>query len=154
MTTLVRGAARGREAVGQDALELMQRLYPFCRSLTGDGVRATFQALEDLIPITRTEIPSGTKVFDWIVPDEWNIRDAYIADADGTRVVDFRDSTLHVVSYSEPVRTTLPLEALRERLHSAPGPAGPDPLPDVLLRAHLGLLPLAPAAAGSAPGRL
>ena len=92
MTTLVRGAARGREAVGHDALELMQRLYPFCRSLTGDGVRATFQALEDLIPITRTEIPSGTKVFDWIVPDEWNIRDAYIADADGNRVVDFRDS--------------------------------------------------------------
>ena len=120
MTTLVRGAARGREAVGHDALELMQRLYPFCRSLTGDGVRATFQVLEDLIPITRTEIPSGTKVFDWIVPDEWNIRDAYIADADGTRVVDFRESTLHVVSYSEPVRTRLPLEALRERLHSLP----------------------------------
>jgi aminopeptidase-like protein len=116
----VRGAARGREAVGHDALELMQRLYPFCRSLTGDGVRATFQALEDLIPLKRTEIPSGTRVFDWIVPDEWNIRDAYIADAAGNRVVDFRDSTLHVVSYSEPVRTTLSLEALRERLHTLP----------------------------------
>ena len=87
-------------------------------------------------------------MFDWIVPDEWNIRDAYIADADGTRVVDFRDSTLHVVSYSEPVRATLPLEALRERLHTPPGPAGRHPLPDLLLRAHLGLLPLAPAAAG------
>ena len=116
----VREAARGREAVGHEALELMQRLYPFCRSLTGDGVRATFRALEDLIPIKQTEIPSGTRVFDWIVPDEWNLRDAYIADAAGTRVVDFRDSTLHVVSYSEPVRTTLPLEALRERLHTLP----------------------------------
>ena len=105
MTTAVREAARGREAVGHEALELMQRLYPLCRSLTGDGVRATFDALEDQIPIKRTEIPSGTRVFDWIVPDEWNLRDAYIADADGTRVVDFRDSTLHVVSYSEPVRT-------------------------------------------------
>jgi aminopeptidase-like protein len=116
----VREAARGREAVGHEALELMQQLYPFCRSLTGDGVRATFRALEDRIPIKQTEIPSGTRVFDWIVPDEWNIRDAYIADAAGTRVVDFRDSTLHVVSYSEPVRTTLSLEALRERLHTLP----------------------------------
>ena len=120
VTMAVRAAARGREAIGHEALELMQRLYPFCRSLTGDGVRATFRALEDLIPIKQTEIPSGTRVFDWIVPDEWNLRDAYIADAAGTRVVDFRDSTLHVVSYSEPVRTTLPLEALRERLHTLP----------------------------------
>jgi aminopeptidase-like protein len=123
----VREAARGSQAVGHEALELMQRLYPFCRSLTGDGVRATFRALEDLIPIKQTEIPSGTRVFDWIVPDEWNIRDAYIAAADGTRVVDFRRSTLHVVSYSEPVRATLPLEALRERLHTLPGQ--PDVIP-------------------------
>jgi aminopeptidase-like protein len=125
--TLVREAPGGREAVGHEAFELMQRLYPFCRSLTGNGVRATFDALEDLIPITRTEIPSGAKLFDWIVPDEWNIRDAYIADTDGTRVVDFRDSTLHVVSYSEPVRTVLPLEALRERLHTLP--EQPDVIP-------------------------
>ena len=98
----------------------MRRLFPLCRSLTGDGVRATFDILEEEIPIARTEIPSGTRVFDWIVPDEWNLRDAYIAAPDGTRVVDFRDSTLHVVSYSEPVHATLPLDELRERLHTLP----------------------------------
>jgi aminopeptidase-like protein len=111
---------RQPDTIGRDAFHLMHRLLPLCRSLTGEGVRSTFDILEEEIPITRTEIPSGTKVFDWIVPDEWNIRDAYIAAADGSRVVDFQRSSLHVVSYSEPVRTTLPLEALRERLHTLP----------------------------------
>ena len=106
--------------VGREAHELARRLFPLCRSLTGGGVRATFDLLEEHVPIRRTEIPSGTKVFDWTVPDEWNIRDAYIAAPDGTRVVDFRRSPLHVVSYSEPVRTRLPLDALRERLHTLP----------------------------------
>jgi aminopeptidase-like protein len=124
---MLTAGARDRETVGRDAYELMRRLFPLCRSLTGDGVRATFDALEAEIPITRTEIPSGTRVFDWIVPDEWNVRDAYIADSDGRRVVDFRRSNLHLVSYSEPVRTTLPLEALRERLHTLP--EQPDVIP-------------------------
>ena len=112
---------------GRDAYELMRRLFPLCRSLTGSGVRATFDLLEETIPIARVEIPSGTRLFDWVVPDEWNIRDAYIAAADGTRVVDFRRSSLHVVSYSEPVRATLPLEELRERLHTLPD--RPDVIP-------------------------
>jgi aminopeptidase-like protein len=120
VTTVLGGGSRQTEAIGRDAYNLMRRLFPLCRSLTGGGVRATFDLLEEEIPVTRTEIPSGTRVFDWIVPDEWNIRDAYIATADGTRVVDFRRSTLHVVSYSEPVRATLPLEALRKRLHTLP----------------------------------
>jgi aminopeptidase-like protein len=120
VTTALTGGAAATDAVGRDAYELMRRLFPLCRSLTGDGVRATFDVLEDHIPVTRREIPSGTKIFDWIVPDEWNIRDAYIADPDGVRVVDFRRSSLHVVSYSEPVRTTLPLEQLRARLHTLP----------------------------------
>jgi aminopeptidase-like protein len=98
----------------------MQRLFPLCRSLTGGGVRETFDVLEEYVPITRTEVPSGTRVFDWVVPDEWNIRDAYVTAPDGRRLVDLRDSTLHVVSYSEPVRATLPLGELRERLFTLP----------------------------------
>jgi aminopeptidase-like protein len=120
VTTALEGDALGAEATGGDAYELMERLFPLCRSLTGQGVRDTFDVLEEVIPVTRTEIPSGTRVFDWIVPDEWNIRDAYVAAPDGTRVVDFRRSSLHVVSCSEPVRATLPLDELRERLHTLP----------------------------------
>jgi aminopeptidase-like protein len=114
-------------STGQTAYELMRRLFGLCRSLTGDGVRATFDILAEHIPIERTEVPSGTQVFDWIVPDEWNIRDAYVAAPDGSRVIDFRDSSLHVVSYSEPVRATLPLDELRERLYTLP--EQPDAIP-------------------------
>ena len=120
MTSALASPGRHADAVGSEAFDLMRRLFPLCRSLTGDGVRATFDVLEELIPISRTEIASGTEVFDWVIPDEWNIRDAYIATSDGTRVVDFRASNLHVVSYSEPVRATLSLEQLRERLHTLP----------------------------------
>jgi aminopeptidase-like protein len=120
VTTVLTGGAATSDAVGRDAYELMRRLFPLCRSLTGDGVRSTFDLIEEEIPIARSEIPSGTRVFDWVVPDEWNIRDAYIAAPDGTRVVDFRRSSLHVVSYSEPVRATLPLEELRPRLFTLP----------------------------------
>src|SRR6202046_2396793 len=108
------------EALGSQAYDLMRRLFPLCRSLTGNGVRDTLDVLEEYIPLQRTEIASGTRVFDWTVPDEWNIRDAYIATPDGQRVVDFRRSSLHVVSYSEPVRTRLSLDELRERLHTLP----------------------------------
>jgi aminopeptidase-like protein len=116
-----------REHVGLDAYELMRRLYPFCRSLTGDGVRATFDVLEEQIPLARTEIPSGSRVCDWIVPEEWNLREAHITAPDGNRVVDSNDSTLHVVSYSEPVRARLSLEQLRGRLHTLP--KQPDVIP-------------------------
>jgi aminopeptidase-like protein len=108
------------EQLGDRALELMHRLFPLCRSLTGSGVRATFDILRDYVPLRCSELPSGTPVFDWTVPDEWTIRDAYIASADGTRVVDFQRCNLHVVSYSEPVHATLSLEQLRPHLHSLP----------------------------------
>ncbi len=112
---------------GRDAYELTRRLFPLCRSLTGSGVSETFDVIQEYIPIQRVETASGTRVFDWRVPDEWNIRDAYIATPDGTRVVDFRNSTLHVVSYSEPVRTRMPLEELKQRLHTLPDQ--PDVIP-------------------------
>src|SRR5437868_9781180 len=102
------------DAIGAEAYELMRRLFPLCRSLTGSGVRATFDVLAEHIPLERTEIATGTQVFDWKVPDEWNIHDAFIATAEGNRIVDFRASSLHVVSYSEPVRARMSLGALRE----------------------------------------
>jgi aminopeptidase-like protein len=99
---------------------LMRALYPLCRSITGNGVRHTLDLVEEWIPLERTEVPTGTKVFDWEIPNEWNIRDAYISDRHGKRLVDFRDHNLHVMSYSAPVRRSMTLEELRPHLHSLP----------------------------------
>lgn len=101
---------------------LVEELYPICRSITGDGVRDTLAriARELPAPMVRHEVPSDTEVLDWTVPREWNIRDAWIADATGARVVDFRASNLHVVNYSAPVRARMPLAELRPRLHTLP----------------------------------
>jgi aminopeptidase-like protein len=106
--------------VGVEMHDLMARLYPICRSLTGDGVRETFRILEQEVPLETTEIPSGTQVFDWTLPREWNIRDAWIAGPGGNRVVDFKDSNLHVLGYSVPVSIRLPLDELREHLYTHP----------------------------------
>ena len=95
-------------------------LYPLCRSLTGDGVRSTLREIGKRIRLTTHEVPSGTPVLDSTVPDEWNIRDAYIATTDGRRIVDFRASNLHVVGYSEPVRAEMTLAELRPHLHTLP----------------------------------
>ncbi|MEU0510269.1 DUF4910 domain-containing protein [Amycolatopsis sp. NPDC006125] len=99
---------------------LVERLYPLCRSITGDGVRATLDVIGEHVPLERHEVPTGTQVFDWTVPQEWNIRDAWIADADGKRVVDFAESNLHVVGYSVPVSATMSLAELRPHLHTLP----------------------------------
>ena len=115
------------EWVGAEMHALMTELYPICRSLTGDGVRATFSILEREIPLQRTEVPSGTQVFDWTLPREWNIRDAWIARPDGSRIVDFRESNLHVLGYSTPVNERLQLSELREHLFTHPD--NPDWIP-------------------------
>lgn len=107
-------------SAGERMHALASELYPICRSITGDGVRTTLRELGKRIPLELHEVASGTQVLDWTVPDEWNIEDAYIATADGERVVDFRASNLHVVSYSEPVRAEMTLAELRPHLHTHP----------------------------------
>jgi aminopeptidase-like protein len=98
----------------------LERLYPICRSITGDGVRRTLEDLAMDLPLERKAVPSGTAVHDWVVNDEWNVREAWIADEDGNRVVDFREHNLHLVGYSVPVRARMTLEELRPHLHALP----------------------------------
>ncbi len=108
------------EDSGREMHALATELFPICRSITGDGLRTTLRRIQKEIPISIVEVPSGTPVLDWTVPDEWNIRDAWIADASGERIVDFRKSNLHVVNYSSPVRERVSLSDLKSRLHSLP----------------------------------
>ena len=86
-----------QETLGDRMHALAARLYPICRSITGNGVRQSLRILSEMIPLELHEVPSGTPVFDWTVPREWNIRDAYVANARGERVIDFRRHNLHVV---------------------------------------------------------
>lgn len=99
---------------------LAAELYPFCRSITGDGVRSTLRRLAQDIPLEVREIPSGTQVFDWTVPEEWNIREAWIKDPQGREVVNLANHNLHVVGYSTPVREKMLLSELKSRLFSLP----------------------------------
>jgi len=117
--------AEAREAVniefehcGPFMHQLMACLFPICRSITGDGVRETLRILQGLIPLKVFEVPSGTKVFDWTVPKEWNIRDAYVLDPKGRKIIDFKKNNLHVLGYAVPVDRSLPLSELQEHLHS------------------------------------
>ena len=106
--------------VGAEMYALVAELYPICRSITGDGVRRTLEILRKRVAVDVHEVPTGTPVFDWTVPKEWNVRDAYVAAADGRRVIDFRRSNLHLMGYSVPVRERLSLARLREHLFSRP----------------------------------
>jgi aminopeptidase-like protein len=107
--------------VGEELYKLVAELYPICRSITGDGVRRTLEIVErELGGLEVSEVPTGTQVLDWTVPREWNVRDAWVADAAGRRVVDFQASNLHLVSYSVPVRATIGLAELREHLFTLP----------------------------------
>jgi aminopeptidase-like protein len=108
------------QATGREMHALAAELYPLCRSITGDGVRSTLRRLAQDIPLAVREVPSGTQVFDWTVPEEWNIREAWIKDPHGRVVVSFANHNLHVVGYSTPVRERMPLSELKPRLFSLP----------------------------------
>src|SRR4030066_2561752 len=109
MCTNDTGKPGSDKEIGLQIPQLMTELYPICRSITGDGLRRTLEILRRHIPLEVREVPSGTRVFDWTVPREWNIRDAYIKNSKGKKIVDFRKSNLHVVSYSIPVKTRISL---------------------------------------------
>ena len=114
-------AAHGPSAeAGASMYGLMAELFPLCRSITGAGLRDTLDRIGQILPLQLSEVPTGSPAFDWTVPKEWNIRDAWVANARGERVIDFRASNLHVVNYSPPVRRRLSLDDLRPHLHTLP----------------------------------
>lgn len=106
--------------IGGEIYRLAGEIYPICRSITGDGVRETLGVLGRHVPLEVREVPTGTQVFDWTVPREWNIADAYVKDACGRRVIDFKASNLHVVGYSAPVHTRLSLAELKKHIFTLP----------------------------------
>ena len=109
-----------REELVRQMRSLIEELYPICRSITGDGLRETLRAVAGRVPLVLSEVPSGTPVLDWTIPDEWNVTDAWVANPSGRRVIDFRRSNLHVLNYSEPVRRKLPLAELKSFLFTLP----------------------------------
>ncbi|HEY3663181.1 MAG TPA: DUF4910 domain-containing protein, partial [Chthoniobacterales bacterium] len=106
-------------ASGVEMHDLITRLFPICRSITGEGVRETLRIIQEQVPIEMFEVPSGTKVFDWTVPKEWNIRDAWIKNSAGDRLVDFQSLNLHVVGYSPPIHRQMKLAELRPHLFTS-----------------------------------
>ncbi len=100
--------------------ELFDRLFPLCRSITGPGLRQTLDILNEYMPLQRFSTPSGTRIFDWEVPKEWRIREAWLKGPDGEKIIDFSDSNLHVINYSGPINARLSLEELRPHLHTIP----------------------------------
>jgi len=107
-------------AAGERIHALAAELFPICRSITGEGVRETLSLMRRHAALEVHEVATGTRVFDWTIPKEWNIRAAHIKDPAGKTIVDFRNSNLHVQGYSVPVRARLPLAELKKHLHSLP----------------------------------
>ena len=116
-----RAALVDAQSAGAEMFGWMTELYPICRSITGEGFRETQRYLQQIVPDLQVRsVPSGTQCFDWTVPAEWNIRDAYVVGPDGQKVIDFQQSNLHVVNYSTPIDQRMPLHQLREHLHTLP----------------------------------
>lgn len=113
-------AAEAPYDLGGEIHALASRLYPICRSLTGQGVRETLDMLAARFPLQRRCVASGTPLFDWTAPREWNIRDAFVKSADGQRIVDFANSNLHVVGYSMPIHKRVSLDELKRHVHTLP----------------------------------
>lgn len=109
---------------GSEMYDLISALYPYCRSITGNGVRKTLDIVSAIIPLKISEIPTGTKVFDWEIPKEWNISDAFIKDANGNKILDFNELNLHVLNYSTPVNKQVSLDELKKHLFTLPGQPG------------------------------
>jgi aminopeptidase-like protein len=107
-------------STGAELYRFATELFPICRSITGNGIRETLTRIQLRVPLNITEVASGTDVFDWTVPKEWNIRDAFIKDASGARIVDFEHSNLHLVGYSTPVHAVMSLGELKEHLFTLP----------------------------------
>ena len=106
---------------GQEIYQWATDLFPICRSITGQGFRDTLIYIQNILPSLKIfEVKSGTKVFDWEIPDEWNISEAYITDENDKKIIDFKDNNLHVVGYSEAIDEWLSLEELQKNLHSLP----------------------------------
>lgn len=116
----IRSTGDAEVDVGIRIYALAARLFPICRSITGDGVRETLQILGQQIDLTQYEVPTGTPVLDWTVPQEWNIRDAYIKNPSGEKVLDLAENNLHVLGYSIPVQKTMPLGELKSHIHTLP----------------------------------
>ncbi|MCK5613605.1 DUF4910 domain-containing protein [Candidatus Pacearchaeota archaeon] len=109
-----------KHEVGNRMCQLMSDLYPICRSITGNGVRESLAKVKEIIPLQVHEVPSETQVFDWTVPREWNIKDAYVKNSKGERVIDFRKSNLHVLGYSTAICKKVSLKELKDHLFTVP----------------------------------
>ncbi|MGC2804166.1 MAG: DUF2172 domain-containing protein, partial [Candidatus Acidiferrum sp.] len=106
--------------LGNRLHSLVSELYPICSSITGNGLREILRRIGQRIPLQVHEVPTGTQVFDWTVPREWNIRDAYVRNSRGEKIIDFRNSNLHVLNYSVPVKAKLSLSELKQHLFALP----------------------------------
>ena len=113
-------SAEALAGLGEEMFRLIRRLYPICRSITGNGVRESLEILKEHIPLTIHEVPSGTPVFDWTVPKEWNIKDAYVKNSAGEKIVDFQKCNLHVLNHSLPLQKKVSLSELKAHVFTLP----------------------------------
>ena len=106
--------------IGEQIYSLIAELFPICRSITGQGLRQTLKIIGGYIPLEIHEVPTGTKVFDWTIPKEWNIRDAYVKNSKGQKIINFQESNLHVLNYSIPINKVVSLNELKKHLFTMP----------------------------------